>query len=376
MDARRADSPARRDSGRRGALPISAADGGALDALHREGIVHRDFKSGNVVLEGRSRGETHAVVTDFGLARGERTGRVGRHLDGGRRGDGLARLYGPRAGRGQRHHAGGGRLRARRRRLRDAHRPAAFSRRFANGDGAAATASGRAVVAIGRSGCARGLGSHGRAPACSASPPNARRPLVSVEARLTGRYDAPAVDAWLLARGAGRDRGSAAGVWYWTTAAVPSEAGSAGGGRQRARQAARIVTGSGLSRGGRRLPARHSNWIRGWALPWAELAYAYAAAANTQLSSPRPSRAARLARPLLQAIAPRRPIGTGVSARSGGCSRSTSTSGRRPRTTLRARACASIPRMRQVRYWLGRAPAGRRDEFADAERAKRVGRWT
>jgi TonB family protein len=40
----------------------------ALDAAHREGIVHRDFKSPNVFVEDQA-GVSRVVVTDFGLAR-------------------------------------------------------------------------------------------------------------------------------------------------------------------------------------------------------------------------------------------------------------------------------------------------------------------
>jgi eukaryotic-like serine/threonine-protein kinase len=39
-----------------------------LAAAHQLGIVHRDFKSNNVMLVGRGPGQTRAVITDFGLS--------------------------------------------------------------------------------------------------------------------------------------------------------------------------------------------------------------------------------------------------------------------------------------------------------------------
>ena len=50
------------------ALPFVQDMVGALSAAHQVGIIHRDFKSGNVMLV-RSANRVSAVVTDFGLAR-------------------------------------------------------------------------------------------------------------------------------------------------------------------------------------------------------------------------------------------------------------------------------------------------------------------
>ncbi len=49
------------------ALAAQLADG--LEALHKAGIVHRDFKPGNVILTTSADANTRAVITDFGLAR-------------------------------------------------------------------------------------------------------------------------------------------------------------------------------------------------------------------------------------------------------------------------------------------------------------------
>ncbi len=50
------------------ALPIIRQMAEALEAAHRAGVIHRDFKSGNVMLTPVNDG-LRAVVTDFGLAR-------------------------------------------------------------------------------------------------------------------------------------------------------------------------------------------------------------------------------------------------------------------------------------------------------------------
>jgi eukaryotic-like serine/threonine-protein kinase len=51
------------------ALPIVLQVATALTAAHQAGVVHRDFKSANVMLAPQEEGGTRAVVTDFGLAR-------------------------------------------------------------------------------------------------------------------------------------------------------------------------------------------------------------------------------------------------------------------------------------------------------------------
>lgn len=50
------------------ALPLIEDMSDGLSAAHQAGVVHRDFKSGNIILVRRP-DRTHAVITDFGLAR-------------------------------------------------------------------------------------------------------------------------------------------------------------------------------------------------------------------------------------------------------------------------------------------------------------------
>ncbi|MEM9556763.1 MAG: protein kinase [Acidobacteriota bacterium] len=53
----------------REALPLVRQMCDGLEAAHAAGVVHRDFKSNNVLLVPRDEGTVRAVVTDFGLAR-------------------------------------------------------------------------------------------------------------------------------------------------------------------------------------------------------------------------------------------------------------------------------------------------------------------
>jgi serine/threonine protein kinase/Tfp pilus assembly protein PilF len=72
-----------RDRGKLGtteALPIIRELGEGLAAAHRAGIVHRDFKSSNVMLVPHA-GSLRAVITDFGLARQTLEGDAHQQID-------------------------------------------------------------------------------------------------------------------------------------------------------------------------------------------------------------------------------------------------------------------------------------------------------
>ena len=127
----------------------------------------------------------------------------------------------------------------------------------------------------------------------------AKRPASArdVEARLTGRYARRqrrlTLAAALIAVALG------GGAWYWTTLPYRPEPEA-----QAAADSARVKMANTPRSGYREAVGDYRRAIQldpGWSLPWAELAYAYAAAANTQQIPPAVAR--REARPAaLQAI--------------------------------------------------------------------------
>ena len=75
------------------ALSLARQLAEGLDAAHSAGVIHRDFKPGNVMLEG-SGAELHAIITDFGVSRFYNTGQ---HAPAVREGIRHSGLHGARA---------------------------------------------------------------------------------------------------------------------------------------------------------------------------------------------------------------------------------------------------------------------------------------
>jgi eukaryotic-like serine/threonine-protein kinase len=55
----------------RTALSLAEQIAAGVDEAHREGVIHRDLKSSNIMLVPRKDGTTRAVITDFGIAASE-----------------------------------------------------------------------------------------------------------------------------------------------------------------------------------------------------------------------------------------------------------------------------------------------------------------
>ena len=120
------------DERSRAAVVTCCASSEVVDALayaHGRGVVHRDIKPGNILMSG-----THAVVTDFGVAKALSAAHSGRWSYHQRHGDRHAGLHGARAARGRSSGRSSRRhLRGRRAGVRAAHRHRAVLRQLAAG---------------------------------------------------------------------------------------------------------------------------------------------------------------------------------------------------------------------------------------------------